>query len=528
MIVGPEQWITKRIKSVPRNVLITFCAAVLIGVLTHMFMLTNKLPNHDDIGQIFDTMKRSTSGRWFLQYPAALSSQYSIPWLNGMLTILYISIASSFCAAIMKIHKPFHCILLAGIMVTFPVIGSTFSYMNSADAYAFAMLLSVAGVYLANKYSYGFILAAFCFMLSMGIYQSYFGLGAGMFVVVLILDLLRRNESFSFKKFAIKSIKFVSSLALGIIGYMLIVKFTGAQLTSYQGIDSMGKIPIQEIPNAVMRAYKQFYSFFARNSFSYQFSFMKLLFIFSAVAGSIIIIGLMVRKRAKPMEIFSCLSLLIVLPLATNIIYVMCWNSSVHILMIYGLVSIFALTVGLIDIISYVPNNKEVDSHMKNEKHLLSLQNLACWVLTIMLIASFYNNIYVTNRAYFKLHMVYEQGYAYTNRLISRIESLDKYSQDSKIIFVGSPKLDNKYTQALKDKDLSKMTGIIGSIPGSWTYPLFLQRYMAFSGEIQTLKTTEETIVLGIEEVLQTMPNYPNHGSILAVGNLIIVKFSNP
>ncbi|MEG1579486.1 MAG: hypothetical protein RR336_12055, partial [Oscillospiraceae bacterium] len=37
---------------IPKYQWLTFCATFLLGLLTHLFMLVNKLPNHDDIGHI--------------------------------------------------------------------------------------------------------------------------------------------------------------------------------------------------------------------------------------------------------------------------------------------------------------------------------------------------------------------------------------------------------------------------------------------------------------------------------------------
>lgn len=522
MVISSGQWIGNRIREVPYNVRITFCVAVVCGLLTHLFMLTNKLPNHDDIMQIFDKMERASSGRWFLEIPAAISSRYSMPWLNGILTIFYISLASAFCVASLEIRKVFNCILLAGTMISFPVVGCTLTYMNSADGYAFALLLAMVAVYLARKFSWGFIPAGICIVLSMGIYQAYFGLAAGMLVVVLILDLIREDSFFSVKKFIRKAFRFFSSLVIGVVGYLLVVKLVDVPLVSYHRIDTMGQIPLSAVPSAVIQAYRSFFSFFFKNSFCYQFSFMKILFALSAVAIILIVISLIVRKRVSYHKIITLLLLVTILPLATNIIYVMCWNTSVHLLMVYGLVSIFAWIIGLLDIFESEEQNR------KNGNRVFQLaQSLSCWVLTITLVVSIYNNIYVTNRSYFKLHMVYEQGYAYTNRLIGRIEGMESYNKGCEVLFIGFPDTKTEFSYELQDQDLSKMLGVIDSIPNTYTYDLFSQIYMGFDASIQLIRHAEEIDDLVMKELLTTMPDYPSAGSIIANENQIIVKFSD-
>lgn len=45
-------------KRIPSYLKVTFLSAIIIGILVHGFMLSNKLPNHDDLGQLFDSMNR--------------------------------------------------------------------------------------------------------------------------------------------------------------------------------------------------------------------------------------------------------------------------------------------------------------------------------------------------------------------------------------------------------------------------------------------------------------------------------------
>lgn len=43
---------------------LAFIATVLIGILVHLFAITNILPNHDGINNIFATQDNVKLGRW--------------------------------------------------------------------------------------------------------------------------------------------------------------------------------------------------------------------------------------------------------------------------------------------------------------------------------------------------------------------------------------------------------------------------------------------------------------------------------
>ena len=44
-----------------------FLSGLVFGLAAHMYMLTNKLPNHDDIESMFGKGATVTSGRWGLE-----------------------------------------------------------------------------------------------------------------------------------------------------------------------------------------------------------------------------------------------------------------------------------------------------------------------------------------------------------------------------------------------------------------------------------------------------------------------------
>ena len=48
---------------VPHYIRVTFCSALVLGFVTHMYMFTNKFTNHDDVGSLFGNSYGAASGQ---------------------------------------------------------------------------------------------------------------------------------------------------------------------------------------------------------------------------------------------------------------------------------------------------------------------------------------------------------------------------------------------------------------------------------------------------------------------------------
>ena len=71
-----------------------FMAAVIVGLITHMFLFVNKLPNADAMTSFYFDQNMVTSGRWFLTVVCGISSYYDLNWVIGILSILYVGVAA--------------------------------------------------------------------------------------------------------------------------------------------------------------------------------------------------------------------------------------------------------------------------------------------------------------------------------------------------------------------------------------------------------------------------------------------------
>lgn len=139
---------------------IAFFSAFLIGMMIHMPVLLSDIPNHDGLDSMYFDQNMITSGRWFLMAACGFSSFYTIPWLIGVLGLLFLSLAAAALTELLEIRRTWAVVLTGGLLVSFPALASTFAYVFTMDGYMLALLLAVLAVLFISESS---TIKIFCF-----------------------------------------------------------------------------------------------------------------------------------------------------------------------------------------------------------------------------------------------------------------------------------------------------------------------------------------------------------------------------
>lgn len=519
----PEDRLLNLYRRIPRYIKLTFTSAVILGILVHLYIFSNKLPNHDDIGQLFGSPYGNASGRWLLPELLKIDGSFSMPWLIGVLSVILLAISACFTVNLFRIHRPLGCVLTSAILITFPTVASTFTYMFSADAYFLSLVLACSAVYVTNQYRFGFIGGIAAIIFSMGIYQSFFGVTAVMMVGVLILENLDGKKPF--KLLMGKALIFVVTLSLGIIGYMITVKLTTRQieLVDYMGISHMGSISLSQLSQQIKSAYWAYYDFFIANSSLAQFSYLKYAFVLTAAATMGLCLYIIREKNLSIKNIVLLALLTAIYPLAGSVIYIMVPNAPVHLLMIYGMCYILIVPLSLEQYYIELINEKGTAA---KSNWWLNLRTACCWIIAGTMAVTAYSYAVYDNTAYLKMQLCYEQSYAYSIRLLSAIEDTEGYEENIPIILVGEA-LNKVEFKPSPELDEIQMTGVMDmkGLINSYTYGYFLRRFVGMSNIVYDTETSLSEKYKAFNQIKQ-MPNYPAPGSISSVDEYIIVKFS--
>lgn len=222
----------------------SFFAGVVMGLVCHLYLFTNLIPNHDAVFHLFQCDYGTASGRWFLPLVLAWDGDYNMPWLQGVLSLLCLAGTVSITTRLLRIEKPLAIVITAALCTAFPTVAATFTYMFTADAYFFGLFLAALAAYAVWRMPiWGLPLGTILLILSMGIYQSYFPVAAVLMVGALLFDCLEGRGSFG--RTLLRGVKMVATLALGIVVYMAVARLAtmaSGGLSDYMGISSMGSL----------------------------------------------------------------------------------------------------------------------------------------------------------------------------------------------------------------------------------------------------------------------------------------------
>ena len=81
-------------------------------------------------------------GRWFLPVVSAISSFYDLPWVTGLMAILFHALGAVAIVGIFKVKKTVTACLIGAMVVSFPTVTSVMMYNYVADAYALSFLIN--------------------------------------------------------------------------------------------------------------------------------------------------------------------------------------------------------------------------------------------------------------------------------------------------------------------------------------------------------------------------------------------------
>lgn len=520
MILAPDAAFERFRKSVPAYTKWTFAASVVFGLIAHLYMLTNKLPNHDDIFHLFQCDYGTQSGRWFLPTVLQWDGDFSMPWLIGVLGILCLAGTACITTSLFHIRRPLACIITAALLVSFPTVASTFTYMFTADAYFFGLFLAAFAAFAVARFAIiGLPVGAVALILSMGIYQSYFPVATVLLVGTLLFDCLEGQRSFL--QILGRGIKMVVMLGLGIIVYMAAARWATANvggLSDYMGISSMGSVSLDQLPSLIRKCYECYREYFIDNQFGWNFGFIRYLLLAAAASGLVILLLLIVRRTVGVLRGVLALVLVVCYPLAGALIHIMVGGAEIHFLMIYGCVYILILPIALASFAG--------DQFVETGSLRSGIQAILSGIIMIAMAFTAYSYTVADNKAYLSMEVSYEQISAYSNRLVSAIQSVDGYTTDMPVVLVGSSGSD-AMLDLTPEQDEITLTGVLKAITyrTQYSYGNYLNRFLALPNAVYMDDMPDE-IKTAIGDVKSWMPTYPQEGSIQIVNGYIVVRLN--
>lgn len=247
---------------------LAFVSAFVVGLLVHMYKFTNTLLGHDSLFNIYGTQNVVRSGRWFLAAACSLSSFFDLPWVNGVLSLIWIGVAAAVVIDIFRIGNPVLILLTGGLLVTFPAVTQTFYFEYTADGYMLAMVLAALTVrfsMIGERRKSRLFLSFCCITLTCGIYQAYVSFALVLSLGYFMTELLENR--YEKKLYTLWIRNQILIYGLGMAAYYVIWQIAmvcqgNLQPNQYMGIDTIGQIGPGFLWDAVKQTMTSFVSVF--------------------------------------------------------------------------------------------------------------------------------------------------------------------------------------------------------------------------------------------------------------------------
>lgn len=508
----PEQVVVRWKQHITHKDWEAFFATIILGLITHMRVFAHDIPNHDGMSGIHFDQNMITSGRWFLRVACGISSDYTLPWLIGILSILYLAVTAVLLQRFFKVERSITAVLIAALLVVYPTLTSNFAYMFTADGYMLAILLAVLAVCLVEKGKYGFLAGAVALGFSMGIYQAYLS-----FAMVLALYAVCRIWFFEgeTKEKAKQTLRYILMGGIGVAFYygmlqiLLFVQKTS--LSGYQGIGETNEKSLLEI---MVQLYKDFVVHTLRGNILMQKGFLTVCIIaIVLIADAVLIFAMLKRGSHKNVWTYVCACVAAaVTPICFNAMLLISPDVKYHSLMRYQWVLIPMIALVILD----------------KHSNVFTIKKQAIFTWTGILLAALisYQYVVICNIGYFNLEKKYEKTYAYCLRLLEQMEETEGYYHGMPVAMIGV--VGDHYLPSTDDT-----VGVTDSLLGvngdylfytADNYKAFMEYYFGVNVEVVPLEDMPEIIAT---EEYKALNSFPKENSMKVVDGKLYIKTAN-
>lgn len=491
---------------------IAFFTAFLTCFLVHIYKLTNTLPNHDSLFNVYTNQDVTASGRWFLQYACCISSYFDLPWVNGLLCAVYLGITSAAVAELFEMDDPVLIGLSSIILVTCPSTTETMFFGYTADGYLLGLSLAAISACLSVKETRNSLEQILCIVLlciTTAIYQAYISFAAVLCAGWLIHKMVCSEIDFphAFRWIIRHIILYCCALAAYYLIWKGILVFTGQSATSYQGISEVGtEISLSTLMSGAVKSIQNLlFLFLEWNILEHPVTFYGVMnIVFFLCFGLILIVAVRKCHAAKGALSFTVLIAALCIPVMS----IWCFVSNgvaYRPMMLHSAVVLYIVALVFAD------------------RWLIPRYSTLFAGLAMIMV---FNFAVMANIGYFYLDKCYERSYYIGSQLMEDItEQTKSNSNIQRIAFVGDRAEDVAVTP---DFPGIRIHILSSHLEEDLLYDhihsyLFLQE--TFGLELDRVSEAEAKDLANLPDV-KNLEQWPKENSDIVIDDLLIIKIS--
>ena len=491
-------------------------AAAVCGLATHFYALTNTMHNYDDIivqpGGIGSGM---ALGRWLLEIYGVvlrfLGWDYNLTWFNGVVFLLLLALSAGILCRVLEVKSRPLAALMGMLFAVFPASVSSLEFRYTSVLYGVGILFAVGACWALGQKRRGWLMAAGLICLSLGVYQAYLPMTIGIIVLSLLRRCLMGEEP---KGLIGEGLKACGTILLGLVAYFVILKvllrLTGVEMRTYQGISTMGALSLRRMPQLIVRAFTECLTFAGKNRWNLADSRMIRLSYLALGALSLCLLVVLLRRRERTaLSWVLAVFLLLVFPVAVNFIVVMSPDAHIYTLMQYAFVLVGCVPLVLLDCLGA----EELGKYGK------LLRRGVCLFAGLLV----FGYVYSANLNYTANYYYTRQTENYMNSLMTQVRMAEGFTPDKSWAFIGNisdPMLSGVWSGVRTNGGIAKP----GSLVNAYSRTEWFDVYLACHVEVED---PEVAAALAQTEEVKAMPCWPSEGSIRVIGDTVVIKCQN-
>jgi|GEM_PF-3874364 len=505
--------------------------------------------------------------RWFLEFFRILDKylgegSFGLSLFNGAFSLLFLGLASYFVCRIFGIVRTAGVVLISTFLTVFPTVNFTFMYIYCAAAYMAAITMSAMGAFLLCRHKRGiktWLLSAIVCICGIAVYQAYIPFFLSLILFYAFFDTAGSEKSVGM---IAKECGYYLSWGLGVVaGYFglsnIILLVTHTPLMKYKGLGE--HIPLLSYRFRVRYALMEFFDpgYYKEYSKDYFLLYggMKPLYMIIVAMMFILMLYIIFRVKRSIMQYIYLLLITAISPVMINLIFVMSNQWYLYPLTQYGGVMPYVILTVLMERLVGAPIDASSDEgdlslvadtirRLTEHEKITSLQRslqvrvrersasalgkrtrivygagLTALILSAVLFIRFNN---VTN---LKLELMQSEAKSYYTTLSTRIQMTDGYKDDLPIVYINGSKKDDRNWSKIPQLDW------IRNFPANWndvvndnSWQLFMNYWCGFDPIVLDDK---ESASYAQKPEVQSMPCYPDDGSIRVIDGTVVVKFAD-
>ncbi len=512
-------------------------SAFIIGLIAHLFILTNEFANHDDIAVLWEeTGFRILYTRWLQSICSPLVSIWGSGLMAGLFTLIILAISAILIVDTLKIESYAMSVIVGALMSATPIVACFMSYPNGSYLFAVGIPFAILAFRWYDKGIKGFVAASVALMFAIAGYQSNICITIACIYVQLFVRLL--DKDFNIKKWWKNFGKAFGMLVMGLILYIismqimgrlngvdnLTVGVSGGELTSsgYAAQSETGTLYVSKIFSTVITAIKYFVKYHFNIFFGGpNVSFASHVIVFSNILVTLSLLMVLSISIVKQKGIVRKI-MIIVVAMAAPI----CINSTQIILngkcdetlqMMYSMVIAVLLVVCMTEKASLV-----------GEK----IRNGLVTVCFVMLVLHLYGNFQIINDAYQRMNSAYETAFSEMTRIMDRVEHTEEWQNGGRRLYFdysegyGYLINDNYQAMTLRDDyiDMGWM-GVFGTgvynFWGNKNTSNFVKCYLGVEFDTPSEKQIDN---IKASEEYKTLEEFPSLNAVSVIDGVVVVR----